>query len=71
MSIAEVKTIISQLPPPDLADFAAWFEEFQEDAWDRQIAEDVKAGRFKAILQRVEEQASRSASTKNSHFSVK
>ena len=35
MSITEVKTIISQLPPPDLADFAAWFEEFQEDAWDR------------------------------------
>lgn len=57
MSMTEIKTIISQLPPPDLADFAAWFEKFQEDAWDRQIARDVQAGRFEAILRRVDEQA--------------
>ena len=57
MSITEIKTIISQLPPADLADLTEWFEEFQEDAWDRQIANDVKAGRFEAIFQRVEEQA--------------
>ena len=56
MSITEIKTIISQLPPTDLADLTEWFEEFQEDAWDRQIANDVKAGRFEAIFQRVDEQ---------------
>ena len=57
MSIKEIKTIIAQLPPPELADLTEWFEEFQADAWDRQIANDVKAGRFEAILQRVDEQA--------------
>ena len=57
MSITEIKTIISQLPPPDLADLAEWFEEFQEDAWDRQIAKDMTSGRFDALLQRVDEQA--------------
>lgn len=57
MSITEIKTIISQLPPPELADLAEWFEEFQAEAWDRQIARDVKAGRFEAILRRVDEQA--------------
>lgn len=57
MSITEIKTIVSQLPPPELADFAQWFEDFQEDAWDRQIARDVQAGRFDPILQRVDEQA--------------
>lgn len=57
MSITEIKTSISQLPPTDLADFTEWFEEFQADAWDRQIANDVKAGWFDAILRRVDEQA--------------
>ena len=57
MSVTEIKTIIAQLPPADLADLSEWFEKFQADAWDRQIANDVKAGRFEAILRRVEEQA--------------
>ncbi len=57
MSITEIKAEIAQLPEPDLAELAQWFEEFQADAWDRQIARDVKAGRFEAIFQRVDEQA--------------
>ena len=57
MSLSQVKEIISQLPPLELADLADWLEEFQEDAWDRQIARDAKAGRFEAILQRVDAQA--------------
>lgn len=57
MSITEIKDEIAQLPEPELADLAQWLEEFQADAWDRQIARDVKAGRFDAIFQRVDEQA--------------
>jgi hypothetical protein len=57
MSVKEIEAAVSQLPPMDLADFSEWFEEFQADAWDRQIAQDVRAGRFDSILQRVEEQA--------------
>lgn len=57
MSITEIKTIISQLPPPELAEFSQWFEEMQADAWDRQIEWDALAGRFDAIFQRVDEQA--------------
>jgi hypothetical protein len=57
MSITEIKTIISQLPPPELAEFSQWFEEMQADAWDRQIERDALAGRFDAIFQRVDEQA--------------
>ena len=57
MSIAEIKTIIAGLPPPELADLTQWFHEFEADAWDRQIARDVQAGRFDALLRRVDEQA--------------
>ena len=57
MSVQEIEAVISQLPPTDLAELAQWFGEFQADAWDRQIAQDVRAGRFDAILKRVDEQA--------------
>ncbi len=57
MSITEIKSEISQLPPHELAELAQWFEELQADAWDRQIAQDVQAGRFDAVFQRVDEQA--------------
>jgi hypothetical protein len=57
MSITEIKTEIAQLPEPDLAELAQWFEEFQAEAWDRQMERDVKAGRFEAIFRRVDEQA--------------
>ncbi len=68
MSVQELETVIAQLPPADLAQLAHWLQEFQAgqetqaqeqeaDAWDRQIAADVQAGRFDAILRRVDEQA--------------
>jgi len=57
MSVQEIEAVISQLPSADLAELAQWLEEFQAESWDRQIARDVKAGRFDAILQRVNEQA--------------
>ena len=57
MSIKEIETIVAELPPADFAQFAQRFEEFQADAWDRQIERDVKAGRFEAIFKRVDEQA--------------
>ena len=57
MSVQEIETVIAELPPADLAELAEWFSEYQADAWDRQIARDVQAGRFDAILRRVNEQA--------------
>lgn len=57
MNLNQAKAAIAQPPPPELADLADWLEEFQSDAWDRQIALDVKAGKFEAVLQRVDEQA--------------
>ena len=57
MSLTGIKTEIARLPEADLAELAQWFEELQADAWDRQIARDVNAGRFDAIFQRVDEQA--------------
>ena len=37
---------MARLSRDELAAFSQWFEEFIADAWDRQIEDDVRAGRL-------------------------
>jgi len=46
MSVHELETAVASLPPADLRVFAEWFENYLADAWDRQIEEDIRAGRL-------------------------
>ena len=59
MSVQEIKTAITQLAPEDVAELAAWLEEYQAQAWDEQIARDVRAGRFEPLIQSAREQFKR------------
>jgi hypothetical protein len=54
MDIKEIESAIAQLPPSDLVELAAWFEEFQAQVWDRQLEQDIKAGRLDALLEHAE-----------------
>ncbi len=55
MNITELKTAVKQLPQNELAEFVQWFEEFQEALWDRQIEEDLKAGKFDTFMRQAEQ----------------
>jgi len=67
MSVQEIETAVSALPPSDLAEFRQWFEQFQAQArgpqteedrqWDEQIAQDMQAGRLDALIARAKQQA--------------
>lgn len=46
MSIKELESAVTHLPPADLQAFARWFEEYWADAWDRQIEKDIESGRL-------------------------
>jgi hypothetical protein len=54
MSVLELEQAISQLPAEELSKFAAWFEEYMADEWDRQIERDVAAGKFDHIIAKVD-----------------
>jgi len=54
MDVKEIETAIAQLPPAKVAELARWFEEFQAQIWDGQIEQDVKEGRFDALIEGVE-----------------
>jgi len=45
-SIKEIEEAVLRLSAAELAAFRAWFAEFDAAAWDRQIDDDVAAGRL-------------------------
>jgi hypothetical protein len=55
MSVDDLESAVSRLSAEDLARFSAWFEEFMADQWDRQIEQDIKAGRLDAAGKRADE----------------
>ena len=55
MDIKEIESAIAQLPPTKVAELAEWFEEFHAQLWDKQLEEDVKAGRLDSFLREAEQ----------------
>ena len=50
-TVQEIEQAIRGLTPQDLAAFRAWFADFDADAWDRQLEEDVAAGRLDRLAE--------------------
>lgn len=57
MNIEEIKQAVKNLSREDLGVFRKWFWEFDQERWDEEIEEDVKAGRFDSILREVDRDA--------------
>ncbi|MDZ8259187.1 hypothetical protein [Nostoc sp. ChiQUE01b] len=51
-SLNEVQLTVSQLSSEELAAFRVWFAEFDAAAWDKQIEEDVAAGRLDVLAEK-------------------
>lgn len=45
-TVDEIERAVTDLSPEDLSQFRAWFLEYDAQVWDRQIEEDVAAGRL-------------------------
>ena len=54
MSIIEIENAIKKLPPEKVNELMDWFAEYHSETWERQIAEDLEAGRLDSILDEVE-----------------
>ena len=56
MSVTEIKTAIAELTGHDLAELINWLETYQAKLWDKQIEEDLEAGRLDAVLAEVDKE---------------
>lgn len=51
-NLQEIEGAVSRLSPEALANFRAWFAEFDATMWDRQFEEDVAEGRLNNLAER-------------------
>ena len=51
-SVEKLENEVASLPQQQLAEFRAWFERFDADAWDKQFEQDAKSGKLDAIAER-------------------
>ena len=49
--IEEIENAVAELPKEELARFREWFAEFEARVWDREIEEDVEAGRLDKLAE--------------------
>ncbi len=50
-SIKEIEKAIVELPREQLAEFRAWFEEFDAQLFDTAIAKDIEAGKLDRLAE--------------------
>lgn len=48
--VEQLERTVSNLSPGDLAQFRAWFLEFDARVWDQQIETDLKAGKLDKLM---------------------
>ncbi|HEY1684701.1 MAG TPA: hypothetical protein VGG19_08065 [Tepidisphaeraceae bacterium] len=51
--VDEIKTAIQKLPPDEQTKLVHWINDWADDEWDRQIKEDMAAGRLDDLLTQV------------------
>lgn len=50
-SLPEIEAAITQLSEVEVRKLLDWLQAYLDDAWDRQIEEDVKSGRLDKLIQ--------------------
>ena len=54
MSVKEIEAAITKLPGKQVGELTAWLVEYHHQLWDKQIEDDLEAGRLDAVLDEVE-----------------
>jgi hypothetical protein len=53
MDVQEIESAITRIPLAQVAELAAWCEEFHAQLWDNQIEQDARGGRFASCLMKL------------------
>ena len=56
MSVKEIEAAIARLPSHELVELMTWLEQHHAQAWDKQIEDDLDAGRLDSLLAKVDEE---------------
>ena len=51
-SIVEVQEAVRALPEEEFGAFSSWFEQYEEERWDRQIERDQKSEPLRSLMEK-------------------
>ena len=54
MSVQEIKAAVTRLPSEELAELMTWLGEYHAQVWDKQIEDDLEAGRLDTMLSEID-----------------
>jgi len=52
-TLLEIEKAIENLPPPEFQELRRWVSERDSKQWDKEIADDLNAGKFDELRQRI------------------
>ena len=52
ITVAEIQQAVQSLPEEELGDFSSWFDQFEQEHWDRQIERDQKSGPLRSLMEK-------------------
>jgi len=53
-TVEEIKRAVEKLSLEERAEFAKWFNGWEDDDWDRQMQEDARSGKLDKLLDQVD-----------------
>lgn len=56
MSVKEIEGAVAQLPAKEVIELMSWLTEHHAQRWDKQIEDDLDAGRLDALLAEVDKE---------------
>ena len=56
-TVQEIEKAITKLKPEQVEQIADWLEDYREEAWDRQIERDAKAGKLDKLISKAKADA--------------
>ena len=51
-TVAEIQDAVRALPEKEFEAFSSWFDEYEEEHWDRQIERDQKSGPLRDLMEK-------------------
>ncbi len=52
-TVADIQRAVQELPEEEFSVFSSWFEQYEEDRWDRQLERDQQSGPLRSLMEQV------------------
>ena len=52
ITVADIQQAVQSLPEEEFALFSSWFDQYEEERWDRQMECDQKSGPLRSLMER-------------------